>query len=158
MTLRLRMPLRFLRGSGAALGLTVLAIACGVALVAAIDLASRAVVSAFVEVIDTLAGRVALQVTAGEGGLLPEATVDRVAAVPGVEHAIPLVEALAFTTGGPAEPLLVRGRCHDEHGRGRAPDRSDRLDRVDRRRARDRVGRGGAVRPGCHGQGDRPGA
>ena len=58
------MPLRFLRGSYTRLVLTVIAIACGVALVCAIDLADRAVMRAFVEVMDTATGRVALQVRA----------------------------------------------------------------------------------------------
>ena len=50
----LRMPRRFLRGSGAGLALTVGAIACGVALVCAFDVASRGAVHAL------LAGRVGL--------------------------------------------------------------------------------------------------
>src|SRR2546430_738268 len=65
----LRMARRFTRGSAARLALTVLAVAWGVALVAGVWLANRAVLRAFVEVIDTMAGRAALEVGAGEGGL-----------------------------------------------------------------------------------------
>ena len=64
----LRMPRRFLRGGRARFALTVLALAIGVALVFAVDLANRAVESAFVAVIDTMAGRAALFVSAGGDG------------------------------------------------------------------------------------------
>src|SRR3989442_15614542 len=67
----LRMARRFTRGGAARLALTVLAVAWGVALVAAVGLANHAVLRAFVEVIDTMAGRAALEVGAGGGGPLP---------------------------------------------------------------------------------------
>ena len=67
-----RMPRRFLRGNYARLTLTVLALACGVAQVTADDLAGRETLRAFVEIIDTVAGRAALQVSAGEGALFPD--------------------------------------------------------------------------------------
>src|SRR5438093_886219 len=82
-----RTPLRFLRGSYTRLTLTVIAIACGVALVCAIDLADRAVMRAFVEVMGTAAGRVALQVRAGAGAPFPEEVAATVAGVPGRERA-----------------------------------------------------------------------
>src|SRR6266404_4693097 len=62
----LRMARRFTRGGAARLALTVLAVAWGVALVAAVRLANHAVLRAFVEVIDTMAGRAALEVGAGD--------------------------------------------------------------------------------------------
>ena len=68
----LRMPRRFLRGAKARFVLTVLALAIGVALVSAVDLANRAVERAFVAVIDAMAGRAALSVSAGGDGTLPE--------------------------------------------------------------------------------------
>lgn len=104
-----RMPLRFLRGSYTRLALTVIALALGVALVCAIDLVNRAVLRAFVEVIDTMAGRAALQVTAGEGGLFSEEVAATVAAVPGVELAVPVVNATAFTADDSSELLTVHG-------------------------------------------------
>src|SRR6185295_8685402 len=94
----LRLPLRFLRGHYGRLLLTVVALAFGVALVCAIDLVNRAVFIAFAEVVDSVAGRAALQVTAGEGGLFPEDVAARAAGVPGVEIAVPVVSAAAFTT------------------------------------------------------------
>src|SRR5881409_2936101 len=96
----LRMARRFTRGGAARLVLTVLAVAWGVALVGAVRLASGAVLRAFVEVVDTMAGRAALQVVAGEGGLFPEEVAAAVGAVPGVEAAVPAVRGTAFTDGG----------------------------------------------------------
>jgi len=105
----LRTPLRFLRGSYTRLTLTVIAIACGVALVCAIDLADRAVMRAFVEVMGTAAGRVALQVRAGEGAPFPEEVAATVAGVPGVELATPVVSGTAVTADGTEELLTVLG-------------------------------------------------
>src|SRR5438128_5406627 len=96
----LRMARRFTRGSTARLGLTVLAVAWGVALIAGVCLANHAVLRAFVEVIDTMAGRAALEVVAGEGGLFPEDVAAAVGATPGVEAAAPCVKGAAFAEGG----------------------------------------------------------
>src|SRR5215472_7620160 len=101
------LPLRFLRGSYLGLTLSVLAIACGVALVCAIDLANRAVLRAFVEVVDTMAGRASLQIAAGEGGLFPEEVAATVRAVPGVELALPQIRATAFVVDGSGDALNV---------------------------------------------------
>ena len=105
----IRLPLRFLRGHYGRLFLTVIALAFGVALVCAIDLVNRAVFVAFAEVVDSIAGRAALQVTAGEGGLFPEEVAAQVARVPGIEIAVPVVSAAAFTTDGSGEMLTVHG-------------------------------------------------
>jgi len=107
-TLSLSFPRRFLRGAYGRLALAVIALTCGVALVCAMALVSRAVVGAFVEVIDAVAGRAALTVTAG-GAPFPEATAGQVAKVPGVELAIPVVSATAITVDGSGEVLLVHG-------------------------------------------------
>lgn len=105
----LRIPLRFLRGNAARLVLSVIALACGVALVCAVDLVNGAVLRAFTDIVDTMAGRAALQVSAGEGGLLPEEVAATVAAVPGVELAVPVVSATAFTADESGELLTVHG-------------------------------------------------
>src|SRR5688572_8280168 len=94
------MPRRFLRGSVVRLLLTVVALASAVALICAIDLANRAVNAAVVEVLDTMAGRASLQVSAGEGALVPEALAERVATVAGVELAVPVVSSSAFLANG----------------------------------------------------------
>src|SRR5262249_7692270 len=98
----------FARGSYAALALTVVAIACGVALVCAIDLANRAVLRAFVEVVDTMAGRAALQVVSGEGGLFSEDVAGTVAEIPGVELTVPVVRGTAFVADEAGEPVAVQ--------------------------------------------------
>jgi putative ABC transport system permease protein len=103
------MPVRFLRGNYARLALTVVALACGVGLVCAIDLVNRAVLRAFVEVIDTMAGRAALQVTAGEGGVFGESIATTVSTVSGVELAVPVVSAAAFTADDSAEFITIQG-------------------------------------------------
>ena len=57
----LRTPLRFLRGNYGRLTLTVVALACGVALICALDLVTGGVLRAFVEIVDSMAGRATLQ-------------------------------------------------------------------------------------------------
>jgi len=91
------------------LGLMVIALASGVALVCAFDLASRTVIRSFDEIIDTMAGRAALQVTAGEDGLFPEGIAATVGSVPGVELAVPVVSGAAFTVDESGELLTVHG-------------------------------------------------
>src|SRR5438093_7891835 len=105
----LRMARRFVRGGAGRLALTVVAVAWGVALVGAVGLANRAVLRAFVDVIETMAGRAALQVVAGEDGLFPEAIVADAGAVPGVEAAVASVRGNAFMDGEGGEPLTVYG-------------------------------------------------
>src|SRR2546428_8451547 len=105
----LRLPLRLLRGHTGRLVLTLVALAWGVALVCAIDVVNRAVLSAFVEVVDTMAGRAALEIAAGEGALFAEDVATRAAAVPGVELAVPVVSAAAFTTDGSGQLMTVHG-------------------------------------------------
>ncbi|MBI3770625.1 MAG: ABC transporter permease [Deltaproteobacteria bacterium] len=105
----LLIPRCFLRANYHRLILTVSALAAGVALVCAIDLVNRSVIEAFEEIVDTMAGRAALQVSAGNGGLFPEETADTVNAVPGVELAVSAVGATAFVADGSGELLTVHG-------------------------------------------------
>ena len=88
----LRLPLRFLRGHHGRLALTVVAIASGVAQVSGNELVSAAALRGFVDVIDTAAGRAALQVSAGEGAPFPDDVATAVARVAGVERVVPVVE------------------------------------------------------------------
>lgn len=104
----LRIPRRFLRGGAGRLALTVAALACGVALVCAIDLVNRAVLRAFVEVVDSMAGRAALYVTA-DGAPFPETVADALAGIAGLELAVPVVSGTAFTTDASGELLTVHG-------------------------------------------------
>ena len=105
--LGLRPTIRFARGSRRRLILTIVALASGVALICALDLVNRAVLRAFGEVVDSMAGRAALQVTVGEGGFFAEATAERLRAVPGVETAVAVVTGTAFTVERRSEALTV---------------------------------------------------
>jgi putative ABC transport system permease protein len=89
--------------------LTVGALAAGVALVCAIDLVNGSVMTAFEEIIDAMAGRAALQVSAGNSALFPEEVIENVNAIPGVELAVPAVGATAFVADGTGELLTVQG-------------------------------------------------
>src|SRR5262245_38756230 len=104
----LSIPRRFLRGTYSRSILAIIALVCGVALVCAMDLVNRAVMTAFTEVVDTMAGRTALTIGAG-GAPFPEAIIERVADVPGVELAVPVVSSTAFTVDGSGELLTVHG-------------------------------------------------
>lgn len=108
MTLSLRMPRRFLRGGAGRLALTVLALACGVALVCALDLVNRAVLRGFVEIIDGMAGRATLEVAVEDSGAFPEALAGEVAGVDGVRQVVAVVAATAFTVADPPEALTVQ--------------------------------------------------
>jgi putative ABC transport system permease protein len=102
-----RMPLRFLRGSYVMSTLAVVALACGVALICALDLANRAVLDGFNRVVDTMAGKASLQLVAGGTGVFPEEVSQEVETISGVKLAVPVVSGTAFTTE--AETLAVHG-------------------------------------------------
>jgi putative ABC transport system permease protein len=104
-----RVPLRFLRGQYGRTALTVMAVALGVALVCALDVVSRSMQVAFDEVIDAMAGRAALAVTAGQNGLVQEDVAEGIGRVPGVELAVPVVSTTAFLADGSGEAITVFG-------------------------------------------------
>lgn len=108
MTLSVRMPRRFLRGGYGRLLMTMLALACGVALVCALDLVNRAVLRGFIEIIDGMAGRATLQIAVEDAGAFPESLAGEVAAVAGVGRVVPVVAATAFTITDPPEALAVQ--------------------------------------------------
>jgi putative ABC transport system permease protein len=66
-------------------------------------------VRAFGETIDGMAGRAALQVTAGDGRFFPEDLARIVAAVPGVTLAVPLIQAVAFVADEAGQGLTIYG-------------------------------------------------
>jgi putative ABC transport system permease protein len=107
--LSFRIPLRFLRRNYGRTALIVMAVALGVALVCALDLVTRSMQLAFEEIIDTMAGRAALEVSAGEVGLVPDEVAAQIGRLPGVELAVPVVRATAFLTDGSGEALTVHG-------------------------------------------------
>ena len=87
--------------------LTAAGVACGVALVVAIQAINTTTLAAFTDAIDDLAGTAALQVR----GHAPfdEAVADRIRALPGVDHAVPILTDTFFAVDPPAagEALAV---------------------------------------------------
>ena len=88
-----------MRGGTGRIVLTVIAVACGVALACAIDLVNRAAYAAFVDIIDTMAGRASLQVSAGRGADSRGETAARIRSVRGVVVAVAVV-----SSRGPSPP------------------------------------------------------
>lgn len=75
---------------------TVLGVALGVALMAAVAVVNRSILASYTGVIDTLAGRAELQVLATGDGGFPAAVLERVRKVPGVEVAAPVLARAAL--------------------------------------------------------------
>src|SRR6266849_3132009 len=90
---------RHLRGQGARGALTAAGVACGVALVVAIRVINASTLASFTGAIEDLAGSAALQVRGP--GPFPEAVADELRAIPGVDHAVPIVTATFFGTEPP---------------------------------------------------------
>jgi len=91
---------RQLRSHTARAALTAGGIACGVALVVAIEVINASTLGAFTDAIDDLAGTSALQVR-GHGSF-PEDVADAVRGVRGVDHAVPILTDTFFVVDGPA--------------------------------------------------------
>lgn len=87
--------------------LTAAGVACGVALVVAIQAINTTTLAAFTDAIEDLAGTAALQVR----GHAPfdEAVADRIREIPGVDHAVPILTDTFFAVDPPAagEALAV---------------------------------------------------
>lgn len=83
-------------------------ICLGVATMVAIDLVNRSVLHSFEESINNVTGRAALQITGAESGF-PEQLLERVQQVPGVEYAVPVIEAAANFSGGRERSLMILG-------------------------------------------------
>src|SRR2546428_4925405 len=105
----LRMARRFTRGGAARLALTVLAVAWGVALVAAVRLANHAVLRAFVAVIDTMAGRAALEVVAGGRGGFSQGGAPPGGGTPRGGGGVARGQGAALARGGAPLPGYRRG-------------------------------------------------
>jgi len=88
--------------------ITVFGVALGVAVVLAIRLANGGVLESFKNSLDHVAGKSRLQVSAGEAGF-DEALFPRIAAIPGIARAVPVVQALTPVAGRPGEALLILG-------------------------------------------------
>jgi putative ABC transport system permease protein len=90
--------------------LTTLGVAFGVALFVGIEIINHSTLSSFRESIDAVAGKTTLTISAGEMGF-PEDRYEAIRAVPGVKHAVPMVESRAYFAGNheSSETLMVLG-------------------------------------------------
>jgi putative ABC transport system permease protein len=82
--------------------LTAGGIACGVALIVAIEVINASTLGAFTEAIDDLAGTAALQVRGHGAGGFPEDVAERLRDLPGVAHAVPILTDTFFVVDGSA--------------------------------------------------------
>src|SRR5436853_7157023 len=90
---------RQLRAHGARGALTAAGVGLGVALVVAIRVINASTLAAFTEAIEDLAGTAALQVRGP--GPFPETVAERLRALPGVDHAVPIVTATFYAVDAP---------------------------------------------------------
>ena len=88
--------------------LTTLGVAFGIALFVAIGLINSSVLKSFSESIDAVAGKAEIMVSAGETGF-SESYVDKIAAIQGVKHIVPIVENNGYLVGGNKDPLVILG-------------------------------------------------
>jgi len=87
--------------------LTALGVACGVALVVAIEIVNGTTLGAFRDAIEDLAGRAALQVRGP--GRFPDELAETLRDLPGIDHAVPVLSETFFAVDPPAagEALAV---------------------------------------------------
>ena len=107
--LSLRFAYRHFRASFWAMALSMIAVALGVALVVAVRLMNSTVLQGFLDTVDATAGRATLVVGGDEGTSFSDEIVSKVAAVPGVKLAVPLVRGVAFPNDDSGELLTVHG-------------------------------------------------
>ena len=107
--LSLRFAYRHFRSSFWAMALSMIAVALGVALVVAVRLMNSTVLQGFLDTVDATAGRATLVVGGDEGTSFSDEIVSKVAAVPGVKLAVPLVRGVAFPNDDSGELLTVHG-------------------------------------------------
>jgi putative ABC transport system permease protein len=88
--------------------LTLVGVMLGVGVYIAIELSSASLKVSLRRTVDRIAGKAQLEVSAGEAGV-PENTVDRVRAVPGVAAAQPVIEAIVRPEGAGESSLMVLG-------------------------------------------------
>ncbi len=93
-----------LRGNKLRTGVTILAVALGVAIALAIDLANATAVSSFASSVNIISSKVNLQVL-GVGRGFDENTILRVQDVPGVQYASPTIEDSLVVGAKPGDPL-----------------------------------------------------
>lgn len=97
--LRLRKAQTFMACAGICLGVTA---------IVSIGIINLSVIHSFEESITQVTGRASLQVLGAQSGF-PEALVEKVGAVPGVEYAVPIIETDGLLTEGKERSLMILG-------------------------------------------------
>ncbi len=88
--------------------MAVFGIALGVASMTSIDIVNSSVIRSFEDSINRITGRAVLQITGAESGF-PEAMLERVQNIPGVEYAVPVIETNANLATGSERSFVVLG-------------------------------------------------
>ncbi len=83
-------------------------VALGVASLTSIDIVSVSVVRSLGDSINRITGRAVLQITGAAAGF-PEALLEQVQNLPGVEYAVPVIETDANLAAGSERPFIVLG-------------------------------------------------
>jgi putative ABC transport system permease protein len=100
--------LKHVRLQKAQLVIAVTGIGLGVAAMVAIDIVNVSVLRSFAESIDQITGRAALEISGAESGF-PEALLERVQEVPGIEYAVPVIETNANLADGSKRAVMILG-------------------------------------------------
>lgn len=103
-----RISLKHIRHQKARMLMAMLGIALGVATMVAIDIVNTSVLRSFEKSINNVTGKAVLQVTGAESGF-PEAMLERVQKVPGVEFALPVIQTNAMFSDGSKQSFMILG-------------------------------------------------
>jgi putative ABC transport system permease protein len=88
--------------------MSVAGICLGVAAIVSIGIVNKSVLRSFEDSFINSTGRAALQVTGAQSGF-PEAILDKVRSVPGVEYAVPVVETDGLLSKGKERSVMILG-------------------------------------------------
>ncbi len=100
--------LRHIRHQKARTITAMLGITLGVATMVAIDIVNASVLRSFEDSINHITGKAVLQITGAESGF-PEAMLERVQKVPGVEFALPVIQTNALFSDGSRQSFIILG-------------------------------------------------
>ena len=103
-----QISLRHIRHQKARTIAAMLGITLGVATMVAIDIVNSSVLRSFEDSINHITGKAVLQITGPESGF-PEAMLERVQRVPGVEFALPVIQTNALFSDGSRQSFIILG-------------------------------------------------
>ena len=100
--------MRHIRFQKAQTILALAGISLGVAAIVSIGIVNKSVLHSFEDSFNQATGRAALQVTGAQSGF-PEAMLEKIRAVPGVEYAVPVVDTDGLLSKGKERSIMVLG-------------------------------------------------